>query len=117
MLVVAQALHALTFAARNDGALWASESSGNNPCPVGYRVPTSAELANASGFDTSLKLTLPGLRAQNGNLAYSGLYGFYWSSEQAGSDYATASRYINNGYYDSAGFKCILGHSVRCIKN
>lgn len=74
---------------RNDN-LW-QDSGINNPCPAGYRIPTTAEWAAerqswssndaAGAFSSPLKLVMAGHRDQNdGTLGDAGTRGIYWSS-------------------------------------
>lgn len=67
----------------------------NNPCPKGFRLPTSVELEaeiatwsskNAKGaFASPLKLPLSGYRTNgNGSLTDAGLSGDYWTSTKDG---------------------------------
>jgi uncharacterized protein (TIGR02145 family) len=118
-----------------DVTLWASESSTNNVCPLGYRLPLNPNGAkdadnefyqetrtwtsqNAAGAATStLALSLSGNRYHgNGTVSIAGTYGDYWSgsvnSRSSRSMYLhTSAVYPNNGYYRAYGF------SVRCLKN
>src|SRR5690606_15728492 len=75
---------------QNDN-LWQGVSGINNPCPMGYRLPTEAEWEEertswntndaAGAFASPLKLPVSGFRFySNGNLTYVGFGGFYWSS-------------------------------------
>lgn len=113
----------------------------NDPCPAGFRVPTSQQFTNLINSNTASnigsftdsatnygsakvfgsganKLTLPaaGFRhtATSGTLGYRGFSGYYWSSAQYGS--ATAYHL----YFPSASVSVGLstrsyGFSIRCI--
>lgn len=105
--------------------LWQGVSGVNNPCPLGYRLPTRVELFAqrlswispdaAWAFNSPLRLTLPGLRESfTGTIYEIGIEGRYWSSTVDGVDanflYLNGgSSFINNGSRADA-------FSVRCIK-
>lgn len=113
----------------NDGVgdLWQGVTGHNNPCPTGFRIPTSAEWQaeintwnSASDlYNNPLKLTRGGLR-YNENRAQNSVqsgHGEYWSS--------TISGYRSIGYTTRAEpnaglsiwFNRHWGLAVRCIKD
>ncbi len=110
---------------QND-SLWQGAVGINNPCPFGYRIPTSAEW-NAEGLSWSsnnkegalqsaLKLPGAGRRsALSGGIKNTGALGAYWSSSVSGSS-ARAVGFANNNAYMSSQSRA-NGFSVRCIKN
>ncbi|PKM91138.1 hypothetical protein CVU82_03735 [Candidatus Falkowbacteria bacterium HGW-Falkowbacteria-1] len=106
-------------------SLWQGVSGINNPCPDGWRVPTSNELDierlswasnNPSGAMASvLKWPAAGSRTfSNGSFYEVGVAGYVWSStvynKYAYLLYCPSNAYINYAY--RAG-----GRSVRCIKD
>ncbi|MDY3317540.1 FISUMP domain-containing protein [Riemerella anatipestifer] len=107
--------------------LWQTNGS-NNPCPVGYHVPTHAEqvaLLNAIGGGNSnmwneqkLRLPASGIRDSNiGSLSLQSSYSHLWSSEQYSSHGSWdllffSSNSLADNYYNRA-----YGFSVRCIKD
>ena len=127
----------------NGGTTWDSSvpagtewESANDPCPAGWRVPTSAELTNlrnqpntwvSNWNDTGIngrvfgtapnQIFLPaaGRRVNHpiGSLYLVGTSGSYWSSTQNGSACAWYLRFHSS---ISVGFNLrALGHSVRCV--
>ncbi len=109
-----------------DGALWTSESSINNVCPAGYRVPTVTELeqekvswgsSNGTGaIGSPLKLPLSGIRRYySGDVANGGGYGNYWSSTPYSS--GSFNYWINSGNAGYQNTARATGNSVRCIKD
>jgi hypothetical protein len=113
--------------------LWQGVAGINNPCPIGYRIPTGSELQSEllswatnndlGAFNSPLKLTVGGVRpSSTGSLANVGTYGVYWGSSIGGNPTYSYSSYIsfgpgsNNAAYYSSGTRA-GGMSVRCIKN
>ena len=95
-----------------DDTLWNStgELSDNNPCPVGYRLPTPTELENHAA---SINLHHAGQRTStNGTLEGQDLYGTYWTST-SGTYIKIEGNTITSGTTTSTAF----GRCVRCIKN
>ena len=112
--------------------LWASESSSNNPCPLGFRVPTKndyfllmdkAVIVNANAAANSiLKFTIAGHRYYMDGLFYKmGSSGYMHTSEA--QDSSAFSRYLDNVSQTSAISsytstpKKTMACAVRCIKN
>ncbi len=126
-----------------DDTLWASESSPNNVCPVGYRLPLdpngaddgenelAVEINSWSSKDingsmsSDLKLPSAGFRWINSNRDYTANEGIYWSGSVVPSDgnNSTVSN-ARNVYFGNPGDVNLhdsthrgAGSSVRCIKN
>jgi hypothetical protein len=104
-----------------------SKTDGTSVCPVGYRVPTIAELraetVDLSGFDNRsdafesfLKLPSAGIRGYGSGSVYDqGSYGSVWSSSPSGS---RAGRVYFDG--SDAGWgnrNRAYGRSVRCLRD
>jgi hypothetical protein len=104
--------------------LWQGVSGINNPCPVGYRIPTETEInaeqsswstTNAEGaFASPLKLPTAGSRDRiSGNVTVNTV-GYYWTSTVSSAQVSilTVSTFSAIQPFDRAN-----GYSVRCIKN
>lgn len=107
--------------------LWQGVNGVNNPCPMGYRIPTIAELEvernswtqnNSSGaLNSPLKFPLPGGRSNtNGALGAVGSNGSYWSSTVAGSN-AWYLLILNSLVDNISNLNRARGLSVRCIRD
>lgn len=115
-----------------NSALWESSTSTNNPCPIGFKVPTRAQLSNylnnnvingaSNASANKLGLTVPGIRdAGTATLssAYTGQQGFYWSSTT--DSVANPAAYVLqiptfSTANTTSGSSKSQGNSVRCIK-
>ena len=110
----------------NPDNLWQGVSGVNNPCPIGYRIPTEAEwnaeslswsTKNSAGaFASPLKLPMAGYRDySDGSLGDVGTDGVYWSSTVSSAN----ARSLN--FFSSVAFMNTdaraFGFSVRCIKD
>ena len=106
-------------------SLWQGVNGTNNPCPIGYRLPTETELNNqrlswsadtsAGALSSPLKLPLGTKRTNTNGLSGFGSNGYYWSSKAYGSN----SRFLtfhNFGANINTDIR-VNGLSVRCIKD
>jgi uncharacterized protein (TIGR02145 family) len=112
-------------ATQND-SLWQGAGGINNPCPLGWRLPTitewQAEITAGSwtnrdgAYASSLKLPATGRRSSSdGTLDYAGSDGNYWGSSVSGTSAAYlffGTSAANTGYHNRARSK-----SVRCIRD
>jgi len=108
---------------KNDD-LWQGATGANNPCPLGFRIPTEEEWTkeadvlspkNASGaYDSNLKLPTAGHKRDR-ILDKTGVSGYYWSSITR-TDHAAYITFAVNGFFTSQDRRS-YGYSVRCIKD
>jgi hypothetical protein len=110
---------------QND-SLWQGQNGINNPCPIGFRVPTETEffaerqtwsssMSPADGaFASPLKFTVGGLRSGSAFFERSSA-ATYWTSTVSGSDV----KYFIFGFAYAAfnDANRMYGMTVRCIKD
>jgi hypothetical protein len=110
--------------------LWQGEMGINNPCPMGYRIPTGAEFDaenlswggtnNMLAFASPLKLTAGGSRVYNtGNIISLGSIGNYWTSSLGNITGLNSAAFTHNSSSGgtTSGSPRSAGFSVRCIKD
>lgn len=111
---------------QNDN-LWQGVNGVNNPCPSGYRLPTSPELNaerqswntndEAGAFGSPLKLSLAGFRDNaNGSINDEGVEAVYWSST-VNSTSAGLLLFGDAFPAQINSYRRARGYSVRCIKD
>ncbi len=113
---------------QNDN-LWQGTSQINNPCPIGWRVPTidewNAEIDaggwtdSDSAYASPLKLTLAGIRdCEGAAVSAEGEVGYYWSNT-VGYDDAAATDDLDfgDGWLGTGLDVRAYGFSVRCIRD
>jgi len=111
---------------QNDN-LWQGTDGINNPCPSGWRLPTSTEWSAeitagswteySSAYASPLKLTTSGSRRYtDAAVTNIGVYGHYWSSTVTG---ITAARLAFGSGFISTYTDFVRGNgmAVRCIKD
>lgn len=125
----------------NDGSEINPIKTQYDPCPVGWRVPTSLELEVLTGrywywtidngqngycfsytspqTDNSPQVFLPAagfLTFDAGSAEYRGGNGYYWSSEANDADDACSLSFNRNSVFNLSFSNRAYGKSVRCVK-
>lgn len=111
----------------NPDNLWQGVSGVNNPCPIGWRLPTETELnieisswtggSNYIGaIQSACKLPAAGFRNYSaGSLVSVDSNGRYWSSTISGTNVRGLSFSSSNAYMDNNNRA--NGFSVRCLRD
>ena len=111
----------------NKDDLWQGVTGTNNPCPLGYRIPTEAELEaerltwspqnSAGALASPLQLTMAGSRDfSDGSLFSQNNYGRYWSSN-VNLGHANCLIFYSDQSGLFVGGPRAYGFSVRYIKD
>jgi len=121
-----------------DGSWTDGSKTPNDPCPMGYRIPTKAQwdgvvanntITNTGSFGNSAtnygagikfgdQLMLPAAGYRdfvNGALYYRGNYGYYWSSTEFDNFNAWYLFFYSSGTITYYFYSRTYGLSVRCI--
>jgi len=109
-----------------NNTLWNGVNGINNPCPSGYRIPSSAEIDaerlswntnNSNGaFASPLKFSSTGRRdGSTGSLLGVGTGADYWTSTVSGQNVLRLSVNSSNANISEANRS--TGYPVRCIRN
>ena len=121
-----------------DGSWTDGSKTPNDPCPMGYRIPTKAQwdgvvanntITNTGSFGNSAtnygagikfgdQLMLPAAGYRdfvNGALYYRGNYGYYWSSTEFDNFNAWYLFFYSSGTITYYFYSRTYGLSVRCV--
>lgn len=102
--------------------LWQGTNSPNNPCPLGWRLPTSAEYASLGfsngldAFDSPLKLSVNGFRdPTTGSVDNRSSQAWYWTADHKAELGGAAVR-IELGSIDTdVRLEQTNGLNIRCV--
>jgi len=117
--------HPFDWRVPQNNNLWQGIAGLNNPCPLGYRIPTEEEwmvevqswkyISPEGVFTSPLRLTRGG-RRQGSSLLFVGENGYYWYSNIAsGNHQASYLFFLGNWGYSTSNSRQV-GISVRCIR-
>ncbi len=133
-IIIGNAYAPVDWRSPQNNSLWQGVNGINNPCPSGYRLPTSGEWEserqswtqspisssnNASGaFASPLKLTRAGSRLNDtSNTSEVGTTGYYWSSSISSGGTNSAALTFDSTTATVTVYVRAAGMNVRCIKN
>ena len=116
------------------GTAWVS---GNDPCPVGWRIPTDVELQslyttssiwvvdwNSTGVSGRLfgiapnQIFLPAVGQRigaTGTLDYASMNGYYWSNTWYSTTSAWSLAFSSGSTWVTSGYGSNYGFSIRCV--
>ena len=111
-------------------SLWQGVDGTNNPCPTGYRVPTTAELGaemtaasisnTATAYSSIFKFTTTNFRNYaTGSIDTQYSSGYYWASD-IGTTNTSYKYFINSSLLNAVSSSTSArgqGFAVRCIKD